>query len=33
MTETTGKPLFIDNRDGNTFARAIRAHLEALRKA
>ena len=32
MTEIAGKPLFIDNRDGNTFARAIRTHLEALRK-
>src|SRR5262249_1807248 len=28
----SGKPLFIDNRDGNTLARAIIAHLAALRK-
>lgn len=27
-----GKPLFIDNRDGNTLARAITTHLAALRK-
>jgi superfamily II DNA/RNA helicase len=26
------KPLFIDNRDGNTLARAITAHLAALRR-
>ena len=27
----TTRPLFVDNRDGNTTARAIRAHLGALR--
>jgi len=26
-------PVFIDNRDGNTFAKSIREHLRALRKA
>ena len=26
------KPLFVDNRNGNTLARAITAHLEALRQ-
>ena len=26
-------PQFIDNRDGNTFAKAIGEHLKALRKA
>ena len=26
-------PDFIDNRDGNTFAKSIRAHLKALRLA
>ncbi|MBC8367615.1 helicase, partial [bacterium] len=33
MTETPGRPRFIDNRDGNTFARSIRGHLETLRKS
>ena len=27
------KPVFVDNRDGNTLARAITSHLEALRRA
>lgn len=27
------KPVFVDNRDGNTLARAITTHLEALRRA
>ena len=31
--ETAGRPHFIDNRDGNTFARSIRVHLENLRKS
>ena len=26
------KPLFVDNRDGNTLARAITTHLEVLRR-
>ena len=28
----TARPLFIDNRDGNTLARAITTHLAALRR-
>ena len=31
-TASTG-PLFVDNRDGNTLARAITTHLAALRRA
>ena len=27
------RPVFVDNRDGNTLARAITIHLEALRRA
>jgi hypothetical protein len=26
------KPVFVDNRDGNTLARTITTHLEALRR-
>jgi hypothetical protein len=28
----TPRPLFIDNRDGNTLARAITSHLAVLRR-
>ncbi len=27
------KPYFVDNREGNTFAKAIGEHLKTLRKA
>lgn len=30
-TETVG-PVFVDNREGNTLARAITTYLEALRR-
>ena len=33
MAEIDARPLFVDNQDGNTLARAIKAHLEALRDA
>ena len=33
MAEINARPLFVDNQDGNTLARAIKAHLEALRDA
>ena len=32
-TESTNGPRFVDNQDGNTFAKAIGEHLKALRKA
>src|SRR2546427_10254679 len=33
LEKTTVRPVFVDNRGGNTLARAITDHLESLRRA